>query len=63
MMTIKFTILYVSSYSYKYPIIKIDASSYEQYSEIISVDLDRNNVLTRLYHIAIHIQLPDKNKE
>ena len=53
---------YVSSYTYKYPIIKIDESAYEQYSEIkiMSVDLDRNNVSTRLYHIAIHIQLPDK---
>ena len=56
---------YVSEYKYKYPVIDINLQPHNQYSELktMSVDLNRNGVLTKLYHIAIHIQLPNKNNE
>lgn len=53
---------YVSAYDYDYPIIDIDSQPHKQYSELktMSVDLNRNGVPTKLYHIAIHIQLPNE---
>jgi hypothetical protein len=50
-------VLFVQSYIYPFELVKFEIPKYNQYSELkmAVTELMRNNIVTKLYHIVVHI--------